>query len=139
MIVVDASVAVKWLIPETGEEAAKQLLADRQSLVAPALIRLEVTAAVLRAFRENRLGQADARAVIGEWHQMLQDGIVHLIPDDELYPSAVEIGFKSRHALQDCLYLATALTMKAQLITADRTMVERGSKSVGPVTLLKGV
>lgn len=139
MIVVDASVAVKWLIPEEGEAAAKELLANRQTLVAPTLIRLEVAGAVLRAFRERRLEQEIARAVIGEWHRMLRDEILHLIPDEDLYHSAIDIGFRSRHALQDCLYLATAQTMKAQLVTADRTMFERGGKSVCQVTLLTGV
>jgi predicted nucleic acid-binding protein len=43
MIVVDASVAVKWFIPEAGEEAAAKLLGGKKRLIAPALIRLEVT------------------------------------------------------------------------------------------------
>jgi len=138
MIVVDASVAVKWLIPEAGEEAAKILLTDRRQLVAPSLIRIEVTAAVLRAFRENRLPEQRARGAISEWQKILDDGILHLLPDDELYASAVNIGFKSRHALQDCLYLAAAVAMEANLITADHSMYERGGKSVAGVTLLNG-
>jgi predicted nucleic acid-binding protein len=139
MIVVDASVAVKWLIPEAGEDAAQRLLADRQHLLAPSLIRIEVAAALLRSFREGRLPEARAKGAISAWQQMLDDAIVHLVPDDELFAAAIDIGFASRHALQDCLYLAAARTTKAKLITADRNMFERGGKSVPGVMLLEGV
>jgi predicted nucleic acid-binding protein len=139
MIVVDASVAVKWLIPEAGEEAAKRLLAGRHQLIAPSLIQIEVTAAILRAFRVDRLPEERARRAIGEWRQMLHDGILHLVPDGELFASAVNLGFASRHAFQDCLYLAAAQSTKAKLITADRNLFERGGKSVEGVTFLDGV
>jgi predicted nucleic acid-binding protein len=38
MIVVDVSVAVKWFIPEPGEEAAAKLLDGKEGLIAPAVI-----------------------------------------------------------------------------------------------------
>lgn len=139
MIVVDASVAVKWLIPETGEDAAKKLLTDRCQLIAPTLIRIEVSAAVLRAFRENRLPEERARGAIAEWQQMLGDGIVHLVPDHEVLGVAVDLSFKSRHPLQDCIYLAVARTMKVELITADDKMFKRGGKAIAGIMLLDGV
>ena len=67
---------------------------------------------------------------------MLSSGVVQLIADDELFPTAVEVGFKSRHALQDCLYLAAGKLMKAEVVTADRTLHERGNKIVGRIRLL---
>jgi predicted nucleic acid-binding protein len=38
MIVVDASVAAKWFLPETGSEEATQLLSGANKLIAPDLI-----------------------------------------------------------------------------------------------------
>lgn len=138
MIVVDASVAVKWLIPERGEAAAMELLLQPLPLIAPSLIRIEVTAALLRAFREERFTLEEARDAVSRWRQMLDEGIVQLMSDRDLYGSAVDIGFKSRHAFQDCLYLAAAHATKAKLITADRTLFERGGKIVAGVTFLDG-
>ena len=136
MIVVDASVAVKWLVPEPGEYAARQLLIDGGQLFAPSLIRIEVTAAILRLYREDRLAEEQARRVCGEWSGIMSSGGIGLIPDEELYAVALEIGFESRHAFQDCLYLAAGKTMKAEVVTADRSLHERGSKAGGRVRLL---
>jgi predicted nucleic acid-binding protein len=48
MIVVDASVIVKWFIPEAGTEPAKALLAEADELIAPELARIEVASALIR-------------------------------------------------------------------------------------------
>jgi predicted nucleic acid-binding protein len=48
MTVVDASVAVKWYFPEPGAEAAESVGLGSEELVAPALIRVEVAAAITR-------------------------------------------------------------------------------------------
>jgi predicted nucleic acid-binding protein len=97
-------------------------------LIAPALIRIEVAGAVLRAFRENRLSKERAKAALGEWAQMLANVIVQLIANEELYPMAVDISFRTSHPLQDCLYLAAARGAKASLITADRSLQRRGAR-----------
>lgn len=70
---------------------------------------------------------------------MLDDAIVRLLADDDLYHAAIDIAFASRHALQDCLYLAAAEANRARLMTADRKLFERGGKSVGGVILLDDV
>ena len=49
MIVIDANVAAKWLLPEPGSEAAVALQEGPQQLFAPDLIRLEVAAAIAGA------------------------------------------------------------------------------------------
>ena len=49
MIVVDASLAVKWFLTEAGSDAASAVLAMRaRSLAAPDLIIVEVAAALVR-------------------------------------------------------------------------------------------
>jgi len=54
MIVVDASVAVKWLLPEPGSEQAAKLLIGTRKLVA---------AAVTRRARLGDLPAEDARQI----------------------------------------------------------------------------
>ena len=48
MIIVDASVIVKWFIPEVGNVAAKALLSAADELMAPELARVEVASALIR-------------------------------------------------------------------------------------------
>jgi predicted nucleic acid-binding protein len=136
MIVVDASVAVKWFIPEAGEEAAAQILNGKKRLVAPALIRLEVTGAIIRRYREGHLSEKKAREGTQAWEAMLEYRVVRLVPDAELFADAVQMAFLAKHTLADCLYLAAAKRLAAPLITADGPMRERGARAYKNITLL---
>jgi predicted nucleic acid-binding protein len=139
MIVVDASVAVKWFIPEPGEEAAAQLLDGKTGLIAPALIRLEVTAAIIRRYREGHLPEKKAREGAFAWEAMLEHRLVRLVPDAELFSEAVQMAFLARHTLADCLYLATAKKFALPVITADKPMQERGARAYDNIVLLAGI
>ena len=48
MIVVDASVAVKWFLVEAGSEAAPALLETESEIVGPDLLLIEVAGAIVR-------------------------------------------------------------------------------------------
>jgi predicted nucleic acid-binding protein len=139
MIVVDASVAVKWFIPEAGEEAAAKLLGGKKRLIAPALIRLEVTGAIIRRYREGHLSEKKAREGAQAWEAMLQHRVVRLVPDAELFDDAVHMAFLAKHTLADCLYLAVAKGLGAPVITADKPMRDRGTRAYNNITLLGGV
>jgi predicted nucleic acid-binding protein len=139
MIVVDASVAVKWFIPEAGEEAAAKLLGGKTRLMAPALIRLEVTGAIIRRYREGHLSEKKAREGTQAWEAMLQYRVVHLVTESELFDNAVQMAFLAKHALADCMYLVAAKRLDAQLITADKPMRDRGLRAYNNITLLAGV
>jgi predicted nucleic acid-binding protein len=137
MIVVDASVAVKWLLPEPGDAAARELLEGGRVLVSPALIRVEVAGAVLRHFREGRLSESAARTVCESWGQMLDQGIIGILSVDKVFARAVELSIACRHALADCVYLAAAEEFDAEVVTADRLMYERGQRAYRRITLLR--
>lgn len=131
MIAVDASVAVKWLWPEPGHVEAKELLKAGTRLVAPAIIRIEVAGAVLRRYRENQFTEAETHSILALWNRILQSGVLHLVPVDELFDLAVAVSILSRHALADSLYVAVGKDMDVELLTADETM-HRRCKSVYP-------
>lgn len=136
MIVVDASVAVKWLLPEQWDQEAKKLLAEDDRLIAPDFAALEVHGAILRRFRENALSEQVVRETCEIWRGMLADGLVTLQPDADFLDRAFELSIKARHPLTDCLYLALAEQMRATLITADRKFYERGRMVYKQVSLL---
>lgn len=138
MIVVDASVAVKWFLPEPGEEAAGKLLTCPQQLLAPALIRLEVNGAIIRRYREGHLSEQRAKEATQAWESLLFSRIVHLIADAELVEEAIQMAFLARHTLADCLYLTAAKRLNAPIITADGPMRDRGLRAYDKITFLEG-
>jgi predicted nucleic acid-binding protein len=138
MSVVDASVAAKWYLPEAGSDEASQLLRKSTSLFAPGLIRIEVTAAILRQFRNGHITETRALAAQEEWQRALADESVTLIPDDELIDDGVKLAMRLRHPFQDCIYLACANRLKVPLITADPKFHQRAEKHFGTVKLLAG-
>lgn len=65
MLVVDASVAVKWFYPETDSDKAEKLLFSGKKLVAPEIIRIKVAAALTRLFRMQSIDLDTAKALLG--------------------------------------------------------------------------
>jgi predicted nucleic acid-binding protein len=128
MIVVDASVAVKWLVPEHGSDAADRLLTTSQKLFAPDLIRVEVAAALTRRFRTGQAPEGEVREDCDRWPRLLAEGIVTLTPAEQDYPEAAALALQLKHPFQDCLYLALARRLQAPLVTADPKFIERAAR-----------
>lgn len=63
-LVVDASVAVKWLIEEPASELADRLLDDDHDLLAPELLLAEVLNAAWRRQRQGDIDAAQYRAIV---------------------------------------------------------------------------
>lgn len=139
MIVVDASIAAKWYLNESGSEEAAHVLTSGAALLAPALIRIEVTGAIIRRFREGKLSLSRAREACALWEDDLAAGAIRLVPDDALLERARELAFQIRHTIQDCLYLAAAVEARgARLVTADPTFHTRATARFPVVDLLSG-
>jgi predicted nucleic acid-binding protein len=113
-LVVDASVAIKWLIEEAGTGAAEALRG--RHLVAPQLIRVEV-ANVLRTIAARGLAPPE-RAV--ELLALFQSAPLDIVDaDDALERRALDLAMALAHPVYDCLYLALAERMGAPMVTAD--------------------
>jgi len=138
MIVVDASVAAKWYLNERGSDTAALLLQGEQPLFAPALIRIEVAAAITRHYREGKLSEKRAREACQLWLEDLSAGIVKLLPNETLFEAAKEMAFQLRHPLQDCLYLAGSVQFNGRLVTADETLYKRARTQFSSMELLAG-
>lgn len=136
MIVLDASVIVKWFVPEVGNAAARALLAADDELVAPELARIEVASALIRKGVREHLSQEDVRHTLGMWFRSLSDGQIVLLPDADHAASACELALELQHPLPDCLYLAAAERLGVALITADQTFARRAGRRSELIRLL---
>jgi predicted nucleic acid-binding protein len=138
MIVVDASVLAKCFLPEDGSEAALALLEGRSHLSAPALIRIEVAAAICRPVRAGKLTADEAEAKCRSWFELLTTDLIDLIDDQALLSDAAHLSVTLKHPLQDCLYLEAMRRLGGELLTADRKFHDRVSPIYGDVRLLGG-
>lgn len=124
--VVDASVAIKWLSPFRLESLVPQSrgLLDRWQqgaveLIAPDLIWLEVASAHWKAVRQNRCTSSDAETSLATLHA--QD--LPTVPSEQFIELALRIALQHGRTVYDSLYVALAVTLNLELITADEKMV----------------
>jgi len=90
MIVVDASVAVKWFLPEAGSEEATQLLTGTDKLIAPDLVRVEVAAAITRRVRLGELPENEAIQICHDWLKALSEGVITLTASEDDLAEAIK-------------------------------------------------
>lgn len=136
LICLDASVVLKLLLAEPDASEADAVLRSDDRLMAPDLLRVEVASAISRRVRDQRVSEESGRAAYSKWHSLLDQGALHLIPTDPIIDRAFEIAMEARHPVPDCVYIAAAESVGATIVTADRTMVERGRKVYERIELL---
>lgn len=112
-IVVDASIALKWVLEEPGSDAAEELL--EKDLAAPSLWLLEAGNALWRRTVRGELSQAEAEERLTE----LTKAPVVSVPLEQDLPEAMRLAIQLNHPVYDCLYLALAKRLGTYVITAD--------------------
>ena len=121
-LVVDASVAVKWLVTEPGSEQAARLLGGNRTLLAPELLFAEAGNALWALCRRGDIAPADYGEAIG----VLRTAPV-MIPATlrQLTPAAGRLALDLDHPLYDCFYLALAMEESCAVITADTRFADK--------------
>ncbi len=118
-VVIDASVATKWLIEEPDSEMAARFLLE--DLIAPAILRLECANALLRRLRLGQLSLDETARRVAEIPTLP----VQLEAVDE--SAACDLALQLRHPVYDCVYLALARRRELPLVTADRKFRDKAS------------
>lgn len=117
-VVVDASVAVKWVLPEADLGPAVALR-EMDALIAPSLVIAEIGNAlwksVLRGDVDNSDASAALRIAVGHF-----DWIVSI---DQLAGRALGLAVDLRHPIYDCLYLALAERERVPIVSADARLL----------------
>ncbi len=123
-LVLDASVAVKWALPEIDSDKAVRIrddyLAGLHELLAPDVFPIEVAHCLTRAERQGRIAVSEAAILLHD--------ILLLLPDQHpsllLLPRACDLSSQARIGVYDCLYVALAEREGCDLVTADDRLVK---------------
>ena len=114
-LVVDASVAVKWLVKEENSELALRLFDGPFQLFAPRLMASEVGNALSRKARMGEISKKQATELAAAITEMA----VTWTSDEITCPEAVKLSLELNHPVYDCLYLALAQKRGTTMVTAD--------------------
>lgn len=133
-LVVDASVALKWLVLEDMSDVAKELSGTTDILVAPRLIATKMANALARKAAQGTITSQETIHHFRALPRFLPD----LMDVDELIEPALKNACAIRHPIYDLIYLEAAQRLDAQLVTADRRFAAKiaGTDLARHVTLL---
>ena len=139
LVVVDASLAVKWLVPEEHSDKADALgrLWSRQGTrrAAPYFMPVEVANALHRRVVRAELSVHDGVRLIAG---LLSSGL-ELYETPHLHGRALELATRLKQgAVYDALYLALAETLNCELWTADERFYHAASSVTDSVRWLGG-
>lgn len=114
--VVDASVAIKWLLPEPHADAALRLLREGHELEAPDLLLPEVGNALWKRVRRQQATVSEMVAAL----EALVSLPLEFHSSGPLMVPAFEIACATGRTVYDSVYLAVAVLRECPLVTADR-------------------
>ena len=125
VVVVDASVGVKWLGIFANEEfadRAKAFLERRTageiSMLVPDLFWLEISNALCKVTRRNKCTSVEA----GEALEEMQLLPLQTVSSTNLVRAAQEIAMRYGRSVYDSVYIALARETRSELVTADEKL-----------------
>lgn len=122
-IVVDASVAIKWVIEEESSNAARALVVQ-DALTAPDFLAIECANVLWALARAGKLSRDLARGAL----DAVLATPIRLRPTVDYASAAHAIAFDLDQTAYDSVYLAVAIAERARLVTADRTFAAAASR-----------
>ncbi len=136
--VVDASVAIKWYVPEVHEPEAVLLLNGQHELHVPDLIFPEIGNIVWKKVRKGQVSESVGEEIIASVAS--KSWTIH--PHDQIIKSAYAGAVATGQTVYDWIYLILAISRSCELVTADekfhkaleRTAFKANMKWIGDVS-----
>jgi predicted nucleic acid-binding protein len=125
--VIDASVAVKWFVPENHSLEARRLLDAGIRRHVPVLLYSEVGQTVWKKVHQRgEIAAADGREILRDL--LVTPLEIHTVTP--LLEPAFDIAVATGRTVYDSIYLALAVSLDCKLVTADQKLYN--ALQVGP-------
>lgn len=121
VFVVDASVVIKWFVPEIHSQAARRWLGASHDYVAPDLLFSETGNAVWKKVRRKELDENEGRQLAMDLAQVA----VESVATRSLLQEALALALAAGITVYDAMYLTLAVRLETQVITGDDRFAEK--------------
>jgi predicted nucleic acid-binding protein len=119
-LVIDASIAVKWVVEERGTPEALALR-QKAKLIAPKLLVADCANILWKKIKREELLKQEALLAA----RLLQGAEIELLPTRSLFEAATRMSIEIDHPPYDCLYLALAVEKECPFVTADERFLRK--------------
>ncbi len=123
--VVDASVSVKWYVPEIYEQEATRLLKGRHALHVPELILPEFSNIIWKKVRRGEITRAEGERIVTAFSK--KKWTIH--PHKRIIKSAYTGAEATGQTVYDWTYLALAISLSCEFVTADESFYKALEKT----------
>jgi predicted nucleic acid-binding protein len=118
-IIADASVGVKWFVPEVHAAEARQWRNGPDELhVLAFFFDLEIANILWKKVRRTEITRADADLILGQLPALP----ITRHPEPPLLASAFDLADRTQRTIYDCTYLALAVQLGGWMVTADQRL-----------------
>jgi predicted nucleic acid-binding protein len=115
LYVVDASVVIKWFVPEIHSEEARRLLDAAHEYMAPDLLFAETANAIWKKVRRTELSLEEGQRLVADMGKVA----VETVSCRSLAEDAHALATATGRTVYDCMYVALAARLNTRSITAD--------------------
>lgn len=115
VFVVDASLVVKWFVPEVHSEAARRWLDASHDYIAPDLVFPEAGNAIWKKIRRGELSEDEGQRLVADISAIG----VEAVSMRALLPDAHALAIATGVTVYDATYLTLAVRLETQVITGD--------------------
>lgn len=128
-LIIDASVLIKFFVPEVLFDKAEQLLARVEegsvTLFSPDLIYAEAGNTLWKKLRLKELTQSE----VGKITDLIISIPLKIEVTKSLFPVAIDIAIAYEVTVYDALYLSMAKAYETKMMTADRKLFDLTAKT----------
>jgi predicted nucleic acid-binding protein len=117
-LVIDASIAVKWVVEEEGTPLAV-MLRQNHRFAAPDLLLAECANILWKKTQRNELTPAEASMAA----KLLERSNIELFAMQGLLAKATEMAISLGHPAYDCMYICLAASRNWRFVTADERLL----------------
>ncbi len=140
MIVVDASLALKWYFDEThSDEAGAWLVENEGDIVVPHVFLIEVLGALVRRTNIDKKLRRDSEISIARFVALFDERLIRVAnTNPQQMAQAANHALDLGHPLKDSIYLALAMELGCDLVTCDARFAAKAKGVWAGVRLLGG-
>jgi len=115
-VVLDASVAVKWFLPEIYQSESFEVLKSNSVIIAPSFLKVEFDSILSKWCRSGRLEYERAEEVRSVFNKIK----IYFVDLEDIADISFEVSAKLPVTYYDALYLCTAKLYECKMVTFDR-------------------